>query len=164
MDAVGNVWIRGLVASASSSSASTIFTLPPGYRPPSNLSSTQQGKNSTVTTGRVDVLPAGTVQYVEDDGGSGNWTYLTTQFSFPCADNSPGIYSCFPITARLKDGKKPKFVIANCANSQTGAALGCSLPAYTYLGTGQTGNLIRIDNIAGLPLGTQIAANIWVFF
>lgn len=64
---------------------------------------------------------------------------------------------------RLPDGKKPVIALA-WATVKGGAVVGGGVPAYTYLGQGKTGNLLRIDNVPGLTVGTQYTVNVFVFF
>jgi hypothetical protein len=70
----GVVVLKGLIKSGSTSSGTTIMTLPEGYRPQYRLIfivGSYSGGNSGI--GRIDVLPSGSVSFI---GGTNNWISL----------------------------------------------------------------------------------------
>ncbi len=156
-DASGNVWVRGLIKSGTV--ATTAFTLPVGYRPSADGNLIFAGVDGAGTGIRLDVQTNGAVV-----PQGGNNTFWSVSCSFAEASNTPGVYTCFPVNARLKDGKKPQFILAKALNTKTNKVDACEFPAWTYLGQGQTGNLVRIDNVPGLALGASYSVALFIFF
>jgi hypothetical protein len=156
-DALGNVWVRGAVASGALNS--TIFTLPTGYRPAQdwNVEQTMGSSGSCqlrvdFTNGNVNQVNAG--QLVTGAPGAPAYGTLDNHFvsvcmSFPCADESPGVLSCFPLKYQtgLKTVSAVKVAHAtNATANNTGFSVGN--PAWSF-----DGSYITISTIPGLALG-----------
>jgi hypothetical protein len=164
-DAIGTVWVQGLLKTGPGAYPSTIATLPDGYRPagfPARVVTMGQiPAGPTDGFGHLDVTTAGNID-LNYFTVAGALTYLITNINFPSADLSPGILPCFPVNVRLKDGKRPSFVVAQ-ASAKAGELVSV-LPSYTVLGTGSTGNLLRLDNLPGLALDTTYQVQLFIFF
>ncbi len=137
----GEVELRGSLTGG----AGAAFTLPAGYFPA-----------QAVTIGSVAVSTAGVI--------TPSAATSLDAVRYAETSNTPGVYACFPINARLKDGKKPQFILAKALNTKTNKVDACEFPAWTYLGQGQTGNLVRIDNVPGLALGASYSVALFIFF
>jgi len=76
----GVVYMKGLVQGGSNTTVTTIFTLPVGMRPSTNLMLSQATSGGV---GRVDIYPSGAVQFVGNDAHTGNattWVSITATF------------------------------------------------------------------------------------
>lgn len=70
----GEVFLKGLIKSGSDARDTTIFVLPPGYRPDTQLAfHVGSDGNGVSGIGRIDVLPTGEVRFID---GSNAWISL----------------------------------------------------------------------------------------
>jgi hypothetical protein len=104
-DAFGAVWVRGLLKSAA---AGIAFTLPAGYRPSAlRMSSTILNAGAGEVVARLDVDASGNVALPNAAPSS----YGSVACSFPCADGSPYVPSCFPINVLWTAPAAPSVVL-----------------------------------------------------
>jgi hypothetical protein len=168
VDATGTAWLRGLAKSGTA--FSQIGAVPATIAPAqTHRTIVTASRSATTFSAQLDVGGAGgqagqVLLFQAGTAGAGTFDQAGLDCSWPTATGAPGVLSCFPNNVRLKDGKKPAFVIAQARNQRTQQVDVTMSPAWTYLGQGATGNLLRIDNLPGLALATPYTISLFVFF
>lgn len=146
-DAAGVVWIKGLVTH---SSTGPIFILPTGYVPAEDyVVATAINTAGTEGYGRMKVQGLASVvpgQVEIDNGTPSTWGGIN--ISFPCADLSPGVLSCFPVNVSTKVNQ-PQMVIASTLD----AAVSPTVSAAGMVSFLRTSGGFQVTNIPGLTPG-----------
>jgi hypothetical protein len=140
--------LRGLADSIDAGVATTIFTLPVGYRP---ASSEVHVTNANSTIARVDVTAAGVVTY-----GAGDRTQWFNLFGlWLVADGSaPSPASCWPIQIPCALKVRPNAVLlASAVETASGVAVAAANPDWDW-DTQAGQNFIIINNVPFLPPAT----------
>jgi hypothetical protein len=149
----GEVLLRGTVKSGTM--AQPIFTLPAGYRPAATIGfGVVSSAGAGDAFGSVLVNAAGQVVPV---AGGNTWLYLD-EVRFWAADPRPIPNPCFPVSVDLSlpGNRRPEFVIAKAIDTETGAPVAMSLPAWSASVSASTGAyVLKLHDVPGLtPLRT----------
>lgn len=186
-DGDGIVKLRGAFSSNAGATGGTMATLPVGYRPAvtarfpivvqttapafpaGTLTINTDGTMVTEFAGGITIAKCGLDHVSFSTGtlstgrvivyGSLDGVSWDTQGG-PSLSTRPG----FPLNIRIKDGKKPVTVICWALNKDTNAVEICTEPAWTALGTGPSGNLLTINNVANLRDDQPYTLNFFIFF
>lgn len=143
------VELRGLADSTGADVATTIFTLPTGFRP---ASAEIHITNANGTIARVDVSTAGAVTYVSGDRTQ--WFNLFGLSLIP-ASTAPVPLSCWPIQLPCSLKARPNGVLlASAVETASGARVAAANPDWDW-DTQQGVNFVTINNVPLLPPGVE---------
>lgn len=184
------VYIRGNIgiSAANFTTGGTVATLPVGARPAVQMDfpGTFDGATNPLIAAFIRIGTDGTIKVFSNGGpqhvnslplghlsfdldltfNPGAINYLSLDQISWDTKGGPSLATrpCFPLNIRLKDGKKPVAVLCWAVNKNTNAVEICTEPGWTPLGTGTTGNQLRIDNVANLRDDQPYTLNFFVFF
>lgn len=188
MDGNGHVFISGNIGTSTGgfTTGFTVGTMPAGFRPlvTETFSISLQSAGAVFSPGTCTIDTAGVVKFFWSTGamqiggcGVSQMHYQSTPtpaaiyygsldaiswdtIGGPAVSTRPG----FPIQIRLKDGKKPLFVVCWAVNDKTNATETVANPSWTYNGDGQTGNLLTINAVNDLRDGQPYTLNFFIFY
>jgi len=192
MDGNGRVFLSGNIGTSTGgfTTGFTITTLPAGFRPAvtETFGTTIQSSGAVFSPALITIDTGGVMKVFWSTGamqvgalGISGFNFMTS--ALPAATPSAIYYGSldmitwdtkggpmmstrtgFPLQIRLKDGKKPLFVVCWAVNDKTNATETVANPSWTYNGDGQTGNMLTVNAVNDLREGEPYTLNFFIFY